>query len=254
MYHQNSLAQVKAGSRRSAVVPELLALHQAVRLAPEPDLGEVAEIPAVGDDAVLARQRAGHKRGLNGRRDRRGHGGERPQHPAIRQSLDVRSMSEQGGREPDDIQHQSASQTHAAPRLTQASALTASSRASTAMTERTGLSPSPPKWFTTFTSPSSCPGLPLPRPSRTTLCRLPISNVWDSTRCSVSQMSAPHARCALEVYRCRNAGTVGHCAKQIDGAAVRPLRRWLRSTRPTCAGLIPDHCLVMVQITPDALV
>ena len=52
-YHQKVLATVKAGIAAPRLMPELLALHQPVRLAPEEHLPQVAEIPAVADNAVL---------------------------------------------------------------------------------------------------------------------------------------------------------------------------------------------------------
>ena len=59
LYHQNSLAQVKRGSRRLRRVPDLLAARRAGSTAARATTSrEVAEVPAVADDAVLARQRA----------------------------------------------------------------------------------------------------------------------------------------------------------------------------------------------------
>ena len=52
-------------------VPHLGAFDQRVGLSPELHLAELAEQPAVGDDAVVSRQRAGEHRGLG----RAGHGG-----------------------------------------------------------------------------------------------------------------------------------------------------------------------------------
>ena len=60
-----------------AHLPDLLAVDQAVRLAPEPDLHQVAEQPAVRHDAMLARQRAGHECRLHGAGDGGRHGRER---------------------------------------------------------------------------------------------------------------------------------------------------------------------------------
>ena len=59
MYHQNILAQVNDGSRRRAVSQTFSPRDELVRLPPEHHLREVAEVPAVADDAVLARQQAG---------------------------------------------------------------------------------------------------------------------------------------------------------------------------------------------------
>ncbi len=65
------------GVRRIAAAAgfvEPLSVHQAIRLPPEPDFRQVAEVPAVADDAVLARQQAGEQRRLgragHGRQDR----------------------------------------------------------------------------------------------------------------------------------------------------------------------------------------
>ncbi len=48
-----------------ARLPDLLAVHQPAGLAPQEHFHQVAEQPAVGDDAVIARQRAGHERRLH---------------------------------------------------------------------------------------------------------------------------------------------------------------------------------------------
>ena len=59
-------------------VPDLLARHEPVRLAPEPDLRQIVEVPAVGDDAVVAGEEPGGERGLHRARDG---GDDRPQRP-----------------------------------------------------------------------------------------------------------------------------------------------------------------------------
>jgi len=83
-------------------------MHQPVRLAPQPDLGKITEVPAVADDAVLTRQGARHERRL----DRGRHGGhhrfQRPHRPLPRQRAQVRRVREQCGGHPDDIEYQSA--------------------------------------------------------------------------------------------------------------------------------------------------
>ena len=63
----------KSRVARSRRVPKLFVADERRRLAPEPDLRQVAEIPAVADDPVLVRQDAGQKCSLSragdGRRD-----------------------------------------------------------------------------------------------------------------------------------------------------------------------------------------
>ena len=108
--------QLGAGERRVAPLrrlPHLLAVHQPVRLPPQPHLGQVAEIPAVGDDAVLARQRAGEQGRLHGGRHRRRHRRQRPQPATGGQRAQVRRMLQQRRRQADHVEHQRAP--HAAP-------------------------------------------------------------------------------------------------------------------------------------------
>ena len=52
-YHQHTLATRAPGWAAAQGVPDLLPLDERVVLAPEEDLAEVAEVPAVADDAVL---------------------------------------------------------------------------------------------------------------------------------------------------------------------------------------------------------
>src|SRR5262252_8288997 len=66
------LRAAKRGVTLLGCVPDLLARHEVIRLAPQPHLAEIAEVPAVADDPVLARQAAGDERRLDGTRDRRG--------------------------------------------------------------------------------------------------------------------------------------------------------------------------------------
>ncbi len=70
----------EVGIASPAGFPDLLAGDQPVRLAPQPDLGEVAKVPAVGDGAVAARHqprgqgrlhRAGHRGGYGCQRTHR---------------------------------------------------------------------------------------------------------------------------------------------------------------------------------------
>ena len=101
---------VGAGERRIAPparLPQLLPGHQAVGLLPQRHLGEVAKVPAIGHDAMVARQAAGQQRRLHRAGDRRQHGGERPHGAACRERGEVgRIPADQPGREPDDQQHQ----------------------------------------------------------------------------------------------------------------------------------------------------
>ena len=61
----------EAGLGVARGLPHLLALHELVVLAPEEDLAEVAEVPAVADDAVVGRRQAGEERRLHRAGDRR---------------------------------------------------------------------------------------------------------------------------------------------------------------------------------------
>src|SRR5207244_1049737 len=54
----------EAGDLAARGFPDLFAGDETVRLPPEPDLRQVAEVPAVADDAMLPRQRAGEHAGL----------------------------------------------------------------------------------------------------------------------------------------------------------------------------------------------
>src|SRR5690606_41083652 len=49
------------GTRRASDLPDLRPLHEFVVLPPQVDLPEVAEVPAVADDAVLGGQRPGEE-------------------------------------------------------------------------------------------------------------------------------------------------------------------------------------------------
>ena len=65
---------LRGGARRIAAprrLPDLLAGDELVGLPPEHHLREVAEVPAVADDAVVARQQPGEERGLGRTRHRR---------------------------------------------------------------------------------------------------------------------------------------------------------------------------------------
>ena len=58
-----------AGMARAGGVPQLLAADERVVLAPQQDLAQLAEVPAVADDAVLGGEFAGEERGLRGAGD-----------------------------------------------------------------------------------------------------------------------------------------------------------------------------------------
>ncbi len=102
--------QIGAGEGRVAPLarlPDLLAGDQPVRLPPQPDLHEVAEQPAVGDDAMVARQGAGHEGRLHAARHRRRHGRERPHRAGARKGAEPRRMrAEVARRQADDEQHE----------------------------------------------------------------------------------------------------------------------------------------------------
>ena len=72
-----------------AGLPDLLAGDQAVRLAPQPYFGEIAEIPAVRHRAMPARRQPGHERGLHRAGDRGRDRIQRPQRAALGQAPQV---------------------------------------------------------------------------------------------------------------------------------------------------------------------
>ncbi len=80
--------QIGGGERRIASLaglPDLLAGHQPVGLPPQPDLHEIAEQPAIGDDAMVARQCAGHEGRLHAARHRRRDRRQRPHRAGARE-------------------------------------------------------------------------------------------------------------------------------------------------------------------------
>ena len=97
--------QVGAGEGRIAPLarlPDLLAADEPVRLTPEPDLHQVAEQPAVADDAVLARQEPGHEGRLHAARHRRRDRLERAHAAGRREPRKTgRVGAEVAGRQPD---------------------------------------------------------------------------------------------------------------------------------------------------------
>ncbi len=91
------------------IVPDLLTFDEQVGLSPEKHLSQVAEVPAVGYDAVLTWQKAGCECGLNGTgdggRDRR----ERSHAALPGQCRQVRRIPvEQIEREADDVKDENA--------------------------------------------------------------------------------------------------------------------------------------------------
>src|SRR5947208_6003947 len=95
----------EAGETAARRLPHFLAGNEAVGLSPEPDLRKITEVPAVADDAVLARQGAGHHRGLARAGDRREHAAERHHETRLRQRGEGRRVGAHlGGREPDDVE------------------------------------------------------------------------------------------------------------------------------------------------------
>ena len=98
----------ESGIAAPSRLPNHLALDQAVRLPPQPHFHEIAEQPAIGDDAVLARQRAGHERGLHSASDRRRHGGKRTQRAGARKRADMRRvLTDVAGRRAGHEDHES---------------------------------------------------------------------------------------------------------------------------------------------------
>src|SRR5580704_14301611 len=73
-------------------LPNHFAVDQAVRLPPQPHFHEIAEQPAIGDDAVLARQGAGHESGLHRAGDGRCYRCEWTQRAGARERADMRRV------------------------------------------------------------------------------------------------------------------------------------------------------------------
>lgn len=93
-----------AGVRAPGGVPQFVPGHQAVVLAPQQYVAEVAEVPAVADDAVLGRVGAGEEGGLGGAGDGgqdRAEGGLRA---GLGERLEVGHVVEKTGGEADDVE------------------------------------------------------------------------------------------------------------------------------------------------------
>jgi hypothetical protein len=83
----------ESGIAAPSRLPNHFTVDQAVRFPPQPHFHEVAEQPTVGDDAVIARQRAGHERGLYRAGDGRRHSRKRTRRAGARERTDVRRVS-----------------------------------------------------------------------------------------------------------------------------------------------------------------
>src|SRR5579863_6441788 len=82
-------------------------MDQGIRLLPESDLGQIAEIPAVGDDAVLSRQRAREHRRLCRAGDGRQHGPQRSGEAFVCQPRNVGGvLAQHVVREAHDVDHE----------------------------------------------------------------------------------------------------------------------------------------------------
>ena len=94
-----------AGVGAAGGVPELVAGDEAVVLAPQQDVAELAEVPAVADDAVLGGGGAGEEGGLGGAGDGGQDGAERGAGSRTRpRALEVRHVVQEAGGEADDVE------------------------------------------------------------------------------------------------------------------------------------------------------
>ncbi len=93
-----------AGVGAAGGVPELVAGDESVVLAPQQDVAEFAEVPAVADDAVLGGHGAGEEGGLGGAGDGGQDGAERGAGPGLAELLEVGHVVEETGSEADDVQ------------------------------------------------------------------------------------------------------------------------------------------------------
>ena len=81
-----------AGVRAAGGVPQLVAADQRVVLPPEQDLAQLAEVPAVADDAVLGGGRPGEEGRLGGAGDGGQHGAERARTSRRRRGRESRGI------------------------------------------------------------------------------------------------------------------------------------------------------------------
>jgi hypothetical protein len=99
-----------AGERRVAALadlPDLVPADRPVGLPPEHDFRRVAEQPAIADDAVIARLKAGHETRLNAAGHRRRHRFERGHGAAAGHRRQARRVNAQmPRRQPDDDHRQ----------------------------------------------------------------------------------------------------------------------------------------------------
>jgi hypothetical protein len=80
-------------------------MHESVVLPPQQDVTEIAEVPAVSDNAVIARDRSGEDARLHRARDGGEHCVEGCAESSSRKALQVRHVWQQPRSEPDDIDY-----------------------------------------------------------------------------------------------------------------------------------------------------
>ena len=134
--------ELRAGEARVGAarrVPDLLAGDEVVRLLPEPHLRRVAEEPAVGHRAVIAREQPGGERRVHRAGHRGEHGAQRPQSAARGEGAEMwRVVADQIARQADDEQGDGTSHAAATPAEDLASD---SPRGSAAARRRRGAAP-----------------------------------------------------------------------------------------------------------------
>ena len=116
-----------AGAGPPGRVPQLFATHQRVVLAPQQHLAQLAEVPAVAHDAVLARQRAGQQGGLHRAGDRGQDGSQLGPPPGVRDGGQPGHVLQQSRGEAGDVQDQQRG--HDRPRRSSSARVKASSAA-----------------------------------------------------------------------------------------------------------------------------
>ncbi|MBW8699844.1 hypothetical protein MBT84_09590 [Streptomyces sp. MBT84] len=95
-----------AGVHTTGGVPQLVAGDETVVLSPQEYVAELAEVPAVADDAVLGGHGPGEEGGLGGAGDGGQDGAERGARAGPAQRLQVRHVVEEAGGEAHDVQDQ----------------------------------------------------------------------------------------------------------------------------------------------------
>jgi len=83
------VAEAANGVASARGVPHFLSRDQPIRLPPEPDFGQIAKVPAIGDYAMVARQQPRHERRLHRSSYSRRDGVERAQATARGQALQI---------------------------------------------------------------------------------------------------------------------------------------------------------------------